>query len=141
MNSNNSQFLNLYDLANRPFINILRGRREFVKFYSMLRNVVEGDNGNIDENTHLNKSPENMFINYPHPIEEAVGLSLSIREFNETGFYPGVYNYSEDSDEELDIIFKKEGSGPSQFVFESIRNNIKLMSVPRSTRHPIAVQE
>ena len=140
MEPTNSQFLNLYDLANRPFVNLLRGRKEIIKFYHMFRGIIEGDNGDINDNFDIySEPPGNMFIHYTFPIEESVGLSLTIREFNETGFYPGVYDYSEDSDEELDAIFTKEGSG-SRSVFNSIRNNLNIMYTPSPPVKSISVQ-
>ncbi len=125
--ANNSQFLNLYDLANRPFMLILRGRREFVKMFYLLKLAIEGDNGEILQNSGLNQAPENMFINYPFPIEESLGLSLMMREFNETGFSPGVYHYPEDSDEYMDSWFAEIGR--SQILLDPLTNN-NIFSVP-----------
>ena len=138
----NSQFLNLYDLANRPFMNILRGRNEFIKYYHMMKSIVEGDNGNINENLAPREAVENMFIDYTHPVEEAVGLSLKLREFKQTGFYPGVYHYSEDSDKALDLIFEKEGSDLFfEQIFHTYRDNVKLLSIPTSPENSIPVYE
>ena len=90
----NSQFLDLYDLANRPFILILRGKREFLKFYHLTRR--------LDPENTLNQNPDNQFINHTDISEHTVGLTLSLREFNETGFYPGVYDYPYNVSEEID---------------------------------------
>ena len=137
----NSQFLNLYDLANRPFMNILRGRTEFIKYYHMMKSIVEGDNGNINENLNPREPPENMFIDYTHPVEEAVGLSLKLREFRQTGFYPGVYHYSEDSDKAMDIIFAKEGKDFMEGIFSAYSKNVNLMSIPTYPNNQIPVSE
>ena len=133
------QFLNLQDLKNRPFVIVLRGRREFVKFYRMVVGVIEGDNGDIDQNTGVHSIPGNMFINYPFPIEETIGLSLAIREFDETGFYPGIYDYAEDSDRELDRI-EKEGKNFSSSFFEWFRNTVNLFDIPAPSNREIPVQ-
>lgn len=93
-------FLNLYDLANRPLVAVLRGRKEFIKMYEMLKRKMDGDNGR-----GFNSPPENMFINYPFPVEKAIGLNLARREFNETGFHEGVYDYPDDSDEILEAWY------------------------------------
>ena len=140
MDPTNSQFLNLYDLANRPFMNILRGRREFIKFYHMFKGIIGGDNGNINENFGINESPGNMFIHYTYPIEESVGLSLTIREFNETGFYPGIYDYPENSDEELDAVFIKEPE-TLQRRFKAFQDNMHMMNVPSISENSIPTQE
>lgn len=140
LDANNSQFLNLYDLINRPLVNVLRGRKEFVKYYHMMKSVVEGDNGRLDENLSIHSPPENMFINYTHPVEEAVGLSLSIREFNETGFFPGIYDYSEDADEELDIIYTKGEAPGFQYLFEGWRD-VEILEIPTSPTRRVPVQE
>ena len=122
LDPSNSQFLNLYDLVNRPFMMILRGRREFVKFYHFLRIKMEGDNGYVSQDAQLNTAPPNMFINYPYPITEALGLSLSMREFNETGFHPGIYTYTDDEDEEMDLWFAIQGNQPMMDFLE--KNNL-----------------
>ncbi len=139
-NPENSQFLNLYDLANRPFVNVLRGKKEFVKYYHMMRGIIGGDDGHLDENLDSHSTPENMFINYSYPIEEAIGLSLAIRDFNETGFYPGIYDYAEDADEELDLV-KKEETGFFQGVFQKFRDYVNWFDVPDAPSRQIPVQE
>ena len=94
MDPSNSQFLDLYDLANRPFITILRGKREFLKFYHLTRHISPGD--------PLNAKPENMFIEYRDIVEQARGISLKLTEVTSTGFYPGIYDYPYDVNEEID---------------------------------------
>ena len=139
MDGTNSQFLNLYDLANRPFMLILRGRKELVKLYHMLKMTIEGDNGAIEENGGINRIPENMFIEYPFPVEETVGLNLTIREFNETGFSPGIYHYPDDSDESLDIWFaNKEHQNPLLLKFLEEYN---LFDIPTPANQGIPVQQ
>ena len=130
LNADNSQFLNLYDLANRPFLLVLRGRNEFVKHYHLMRMLMEGDNGDIDENGGLHTSPENQFINYPFPIEEAVGLSGNIREISETGFHQGVYHYPDNADEELDIWYGNK----RQQRFMDLITHTNIFSIPAVTK-------
>ena len=139
MDVGNSQFLNLYDLANRPFVLVLRGRKEFVKYYHLTKLVIDGDNGKIDENGGLNKPPENMFIDYPFPVEEAVGLSLTIREFNETGFSPGIYHYPDDSDKSLDVWFANHNKRSNFFM--ELLGKYNLFSVPSHMEHAVPNQE
>ena len=134
----NSQFLNLYDLANRPFVLVLRGQREFVKLYHMLKMTIEGDNGAIEENGGINRPPENMFVEYPFSIEEAVGLNLTIREFNKTGFSPGIYHYPYDSDQHLDTWFANEKAQNNFFMRNLSEYN--LFDVPTHTNQSIPVQ-
>ena len=138
--TNTVQLLNLFDLANRPLVHILRGRREFVKFYHLHKGIVGGDNGRIDENLRMEAPPENMFINYPHPVEEAVGLSLILREFNETGFHPGIYDYAENADQELDASFTEEDKGWAQSLFEGVAD-LNIFSVPSTPDNSITIQE
>ena len=38
-----THLLNLYDIANRPFVIVLRGRKEFLKYSHMIRQVTEGN--------------------------------------------------------------------------------------------------
>ena len=91
----NSQFLDLYDLANRPFILVLRGQREYLKFYHMARKI----NG---EGKTINEQPSNFFLEHVDITEYARGLSLKLRESTQTGFYPGIYDYPWDTNEEVD---------------------------------------
>ena len=134
----NSQLLNLYDLANRPFMSLIRGRKEFLKFFNMMKVIIEGDNGDVSQNAALNHPPSNMFINYPHPVEEMIGLSLSLRVFNETGFYPGIFNYADDSDD-LDAAFIKKEQGWFLNLFEKLRN-INYFPIPAQPTNRIPVQ-
>ena len=139
MDASNSQFLNLYDLANRPFMLILRGRKEFVKLYHILKMTIDGDNGAIEENGGVNLIPENMFIEYPFPVEEAVGLNLTIREFNETGFSPGVYHYPYDSDEILDAWFANKEHENNLFM--KFLSEYNLFDLPTPANQSIPVQQ
>ena len=93
----NSQFLDLYDLTNRPFIAILRGKREFLKFYHMARR--------INKEVPLNEQPNNQFVEHTDIAEYARGLSLKLREVTSTGFYPGVYDYPFNVNEEIDASY------------------------------------
>ena len=134
----NSQFLNLYDLANRPFMLILRGRKEFVKMYHILKMTIEGDDGAIEENGGINLPPENMFIEYPFSVEEAVGINLTIREFNETGFSPGIYHYPYDSDHYLNTWFANK-EHQNSFLLKNL-SEYNLFDVPTHTDGSIPVQ-
>ncbi len=135
INADNAQFLNLYDLANRPFMLVLRGRKEFVKYYELMRQSMSGDNGNIKENGGWTNRPKNMFVNYPFPIEEAVGLSLTLREFNETGFYPGVYDYNYDSDEMIDAWFAKKADQSG--LFNGFFTHKNVWDIPTPSKNSI----
>ena len=139
MDSGNSEFLNLYDLANRPLVLVLRGRKEFVKLYHILKMTIDGDNGAIEENGGAHSPPENMFIDYPFPVEETVGLSLTIREFNQTGFSPGIYHYPEASDQELDAWYANR-TGKNNFIME-VLSEYNLFDVPSYTNQTIPIQE
>ena len=139
VDSGNSEFLNLYDLANRPFVLVLRGRKEFVKLYHILKMTIDGDNGVIEENGGMDKPPENMFVEYPFPVEEAVGLSLTIREFNQTGFAPGIYHYPDDSDQYLDVWYANR-DGKNNFIMEAL-SEYNLFDVPSYTDKEVPIQE
>ena len=134
------QFLNLFDLINRPLVHILRGRREFVKFYHLHKGIIGGDNGNSGENGGGEAPPHNMFVNYPHPVEEAVGLSLRLREFNETGFHFGIYDYADQADQELDAVFTEDDKGILQDTFEWLRD-WSLFPVPAVPKNQVPLQE
>lgn len=137
--ANNSEFLNLYDLANRPFLMILRGQKEFLKLYHALRLVIEGDEGLIEANGDLNKLPDNMFSHYPFPVDEAIGLSLAVREFNETGFHPGIYDYPDSfNSEPMDVWFSTDGQ--QSLLMETLENNNIVGEVPIMPKRPVPVQ-
>ena len=88
----NSQFLDLYDLKNRPFIIILRGSREFLKFYDSIRTI----NG-----MSMNKKPDNMFMKYIDIADHTSGVTLNLRDTGDTGFYEGIYDIPIGIQEEL----------------------------------------
>ena len=127
--SSTVKFLNMSDLANRPFINVLRGRKEFIKYYHMMKVVAEGDSGDLFQNGDLFKPPENLFINYPFPVKEGRSLSLAIREFKETGFHEGIYDYAEKAEDQL-IPILNDGQAIAPF-FNGFRNKIRLFKTPR----------
>ena len=129
------QFLNLFDLMNRPLVHILRGRREFVKFFHLHNEI--GDRGAGAETP-----PDNMFINYPHPVEEAVGLNLRLREFNETNFHFGIYDYPDQANQELLTEFEEgdDEKGWAQMLFERI-SDWTLFSVPAPSDNLVPVQK
>ncbi|MDE0092213.1 MAG: hypothetical protein OXN83_02875 [Oligoflexia bacterium] len=138
LDAGTSQFLNLYDLANRPFMLVLRGRREFIKLYHILKMTIEGDNGAIEENGGINLPPENMFIEYPFSVEEAVDLNLVIREFNETGFSPGIYDYPYDSDEGMDAWFADQ-KAQNGFIMENL-TEYNLFDIPTHSDQLVPIQ-
>ena len=137
---NTVQFLNPFDLANRPFVHILRGRREFVKFYHLHKEIMGGDNGDIQQSGATESAHDNMFINYPHPVEEAVGLNLMLREFNETGFHPGIYDYPDNTDQELDILYTDEDKGLAEETLKFF-DDVKLLPAPPPSQMPVPVQQ
>ncbi len=125
----NSQFLNLYDLANRPFMAVLRGRREFLNFFNGMKIVMEGKSGDVDKNALHNTLPSNMFGEYPHPVEEALSLSLARREFGKTGFYPGVFTYAYSRDN-FNRELTKDSAWMSKLFksYESINYGLPLVT-------------
>ena len=137
-NANTSQFLNLYDIANRPFVIVLRGRREFLKMLYLIETVMEGDNKKLNQNAHANLPPVNQFIHYPHPVEEVVGLHLSMREFNETGFHEGIYTYPDEMDKLDAQSVKKKSFINKAFEFAQDMN---VLPVPNIPNNAIPVQE
>ena len=138
--NNSLKFLNMSDLANRPFIIVLRGKKRFRRYYHMMKVMMEGDNGDVIQNGNLYEPPENMFLNYSFPVEEARGLSLAIREFKETGFDPGIYDYGEKADEELDIIIK-QSRGLMNGVFDFFRKNVRFMNTPQYSEEELPNRE
>ena len=144
LESHSVQFLNLYDLANRPFLLILRGKREFIKLYHLLRLGMEGGFGSIEENGEIYKAPENAFIEYNNPIEETIGLTLSIREFNETGFHPGVYDYPDDVIKELDIWFgqtqKDDGQSLQSLIMPPLEK-YNYFDIPQVPSNALPIQK
>ena len=145
----NSQFLNLYDLANRPFVMILRGSKEFAKLYYMLRGGLDGTQKELEEGFQktvekerkyagkLHVVPPSMFENYTWPIEDSVGLALNIREFNETGFHPGVYHYPY-NENPLTAPRTQETSNRALEFFEN--NYVFFPKVPNSPNRRIGVE-
>lgn len=140
--NSSSQFLNLYDIINRPFAAFIRGKKEFYNFFNMTRSIMEGDGGNLSQNAQVNTPPYNMFYDYPHPIEEATSLNLTLREFGLSGFYPGVYDYGKGGTE-LDARFKKNKDNFFQGawkVFEGLTPDSTLLPQPPGTNQ-IPVQQ
>ena len=89
-----SQFLDLYNLKNRPFTLVLRGQREFLKFYNLMRE--------FEPDRPVNESPRNMFIYWSDIGERSTDSSLALRVSGNTGFHPGIYDVpSTDLREEL----------------------------------------
>ena len=89
-----SQFLDLYNLKNRPFTLVLRGQREFLKFYNLMRE--------FEPDRPVNESPRNMFIYWSDIGERSTDSSLALRVSGNTGFHPGIYDVpSTDLIEEL----------------------------------------
>ena len=87
-----AELLNPFDIRNRPFTMVGRGRNEFMKIFHLLRQIIEG--GEFEgETKHLTKMPADLMRYYPKPVEHFVGLSLTRRAFRDTGFHPGIYTY------------------------------------------------
>ena len=140
MDPGNSQFLDLYDLANRPFISIIRGNREFLKFYHVARLIKLGKDENRpqdyefqDEDFYfgrylkkdtITKPPYNQFVNYGDIVDHAIFLSLELR--TQTGFYPGIYDYPYDIEEEIDASYL---NGEETYIQE-ILNPFDIFEVP-----------
>ena len=121
-------FINTYDLANKPFVNVLRGKREFLKFFWMMRDASEGE-----EPTDMIAPPPDPLTDYSNPIEEARLLSLTLREFNGTNFYEGVYDYPNIGGQE-----RTPGGQPNGLttkLFEKARD-ITVHEVPRISQNP-----
>lgn len=141
--NSSSQFLNLYDLSNRPFAAFIRGKKDFYNFFNMSKSIMEGDNGNLSQNAQINRHPYNMFYDYPHPIEEVISLSLTLREFGISGFYPGVYDYGIEG-KKLDAPFKNQSHGSFQ-KFQKWWDGLQpdnITVLPRSPVHKdITVQQ
>ncbi len=127
----NSQFLNLYDLANRPFMAILRGRQEFLNYFNSMKTIMEGSPGDIEDNTKPHSLPDNMFIDYPHPLDEIISFSLSQREFQETGFHPGVYTYVYSEDDFNYDFINRNGLVDKAFkLYEKVNYYLPLIRPP-----------
>lgn len=135
---NSSPFLNLYDLANRPFMIVLRGKGEFFKFYNLMKITMEGESGDINDNASVSSMPRNMFVKYPTPVEEAISMSLTLREFNATGFHPGVYNYN-DTRIDLNPSFIKQSDTTSN-LFKAFDGNLNL-PIPEVTNIPTPIYD
>ena len=129
MNPESVQVFNPFDIANRPFVLVLRGKKEFLKYFYLSRMILEGSDAEGKSLTRTHKAPINMFTSYPHPIEEFVGLSLRLREFNDTGFEPGIFTYNDTLD--LDIEKRLEKSYLQKIFDKAADNNPYFMpSVP-----------
>ena len=126
----NSQFLDLYDLANRPFIAILRGKREFLKFYHLARRI----NGSEDP---INEQPNNQFIEHTDVAEYTRGLNLKLREVTQTGFYPGIYDYPWNVNEEIDASYLSNHNTNSAV---NTLHPYKIFEVPSTSKSTIPIQ-
>lgn len=128
--SNSVRFLNLYDLANRPFVNIFRGRSEFLKFYHISKGILNDNSEYENQDWNVDHRPNEIFSNYPFPIERSVELNLSTRQFNETGFYKGVYHYSNNASIEWDNLKNQnKESSISNSIFSFSKT--KILSLPK----------
>ena len=130
----NTQFLDLYNLANRPFTLVLRGDREFLKFFHLTRRSLQDGENPINEN-----SEKSHFVNYT-PVEENIRkLNLKIREITQMGFYPGIYDYGYNKNEEMEAaVLQKDDA--KKTLLEYIPFNI--FGIPRSnTGTPVPIQQ
>ena len=126
----NSQFLDLYDLSNRPFILILRGKREFLKFYHLARRISKAG--------PLNEQPSNQFVEHTDIAEYARGLSLKLREVTPTGFYPGVYDYPFNVNEEIDASHLS--TGDQNYTIRNL-HPVKIFEVPSTSKGIVPIQK
>lgn len=132
-----AHILNLYDIDNRPFVAILRGQGEFLKYFHLLRQNTEAHNKKTGQIASMNEPPENLFLHYPHPVEDLAGYSLAMRAFGDTGFQPGIYTYPT-SEERLDVLLYGNQESP---VFDFIRNGPQnwIFDMPRIPKSHIQV--
>ncbi|MGI9548796.1 MAG: hypothetical protein ACR2M7_02290 [Bdellovibrionales bacterium] len=138
LDPNNSQFLNPYDLANRPFMIVLRGYKEYLTYFQSMKNIMEGDNGDLEKNSKYNYIPSNMFVNYPDPVQEVISLNLSKREFKETGFHHGVYTYAYLNN---DFNYKsKKDSNMFEKAFKAYEGVSYGLPVPTPDKTPVPIQ-
>ena len=120
----NSQFLDLYDLANRPFLLILRGKREFYKFYHVSRR--------LSPEHPINEQPGNPFLKHIDIVEHTRGLTLNLRELSETGFYPGIHDIPYDVGQEIDASFNSLEKNKRNLIYNL--RFLNLFSVPPTRR-------
>ena len=132
-----AHILNLYDIDNRPFVAILRGQGEFLKYFHLLRQNTEAQNKKTGQIASMNEPPENLFLHYPHPVEDLAGYSLAMRTFGDTGFQPGIYTYPT-SEERLDVLLYGNQESP---FFDFIRNGPQnwVFDMPRIPKSHIPV--
>ena len=130
--------LNLYDIANRPFVIVLRGRKEFLKYSHLLRQVTEVKNTDTEEVSSNTEAPVNMFIHYPHPVENMVGFSLAMRAFKDTGFYPGVYTYPSHSDSILNAQFVDRKTDTADNLLKFFHDHLNVFDVPPIPSHSMS---
>ena len=136
VNQRNVEFMNLYDIANRPFILILRGQNEFYKLFSLLRDIREGRDETGVIGSH-NALPINLFEKYSYPIEEAARLTRTVRESSVTGFQKGIYTYPDR--DYMDIEFVSKNTLISDKILEAV-HDITFFPVPSPPRGELPVQ-
>ena len=135
----NVQFINMYDILNRPFLLVLRGNSEFLKYFYLVRTVLEGRNDETGAlNRDLNSPPMNMFIDYTKSVEETAGLSINLREFKETGFYEGIYTYSYNNF--MDNAETIKEAGFFKDLFEKAHENAQVWFLPKTPESPMGYQ-
>ena len=133
-----AHLLNLYDIANRPFVAVLRGRREFIKYMNLLRQTTERRDNQSGEIASYNETPVNLFLHYPHPVEDLAGFSLNMRAFRDTGFQPGVYTYPSPFDDSLDApVVKRKPTGGDK-VFDWLRDHVNILNLPPAPEETIS---
>ena len=137
---NNSKFLNFYDLANHPFVLFLRGGKEFYKFYRALQTCSRGEcDSKIVKD--INSPTQNMFIKAPTGFEDTVDFITELKGFKDTGFHPGVYDYSP-GNELLDALAWKEIEGDGSLgPAEAFSNVLNTEYVPVWTHRKVPVQQ
>ena len=135
-----AHILNLYDIRNRPFVVVLRGEEEFLKYMNLLRQTVEGHDKDTGETSSVNEAPINMFPHYPHPVENLAGYSLSMRMLGDTGFQPGIYTYPPSKDR-LDVLIEREKQGLWSKALKAVErySQESMFDVPPPSSSPAAV--
>ena len=135
--SRNMEFMFLYDIRNRPFTMILRGQKEFFKYFSLLKELRVGRDSAGQLNNFEDKVHVNFFAKYSYPIEEMVGLNYTIRALNETGFQPGIYTYPDR--DWLNTEFFRKTTSPLQGLIEYMEKKNPFPVVSPSGK-PISTQ-
>ena len=135
-----AHIINLYDIRNRPFVTLLRGQGEFLKYFNLTRQTTETQNKQTRDIPSANEVPVNMFLHYPHPVEDLADYSLSLRVFGDTGFHQGVYTYPAPQDRLNALFPRTKETSPGQETFNWVRDNLNSFQIPVQPSRNIPVQ-